>query len=170
MVPLPGSGVQGTSGKPPYPVVPKFGSVVSGYAVWIGVPQLADFSGTSYTHMANPFCIRGLVPGNEIKSYKSRVEDGNHIQFKKSDEEYPLVAYADDCLRHMQQHGLDTVCYIEGAGTDGLGEEKLFTYHSRYFKDAVDTNITDPSRFDDQHARTSLKSPGLESDIELKSS
>ena len=122
--------------------------------VWIGGSPLADFSGTSYSHMATPFCIRGLDPGNEIKSYKSRVEFGNHIKFKKSDEEYPVVAFADDCLRHMQQHGLDTVFYMEGAATDGFGGKELFTYHSRYSKDAVDTHTTDPSRFDDRHART----------------
>ena len=164
--PLPGGGgVQGTSRQPPMkdvsqlqsPVAPKFGGIVGGYAVWIGGPPLADFSGTSYSHMATPFCIRGLDPGNEIKSYKSRVEFGNHIKFKKSDEEYPLVAFADDCLRHMQQHGLDTVFYMEGAATDGFGGKELFTYHSRYSKDAVDTHTTDPSRFDDRHARTALK-------------
>lgn len=94
---------------PPPPLAPKFGGVVRGNAVLIGGPPLADFSGTSYKHMATPFCIRGLDPGNEIKSYKSRVEDGNHIKFKKLDEDYPLVAFADDCLRHMQQHGLDVL-------------------------------------------------------------
>ena len=158
--PLPSGGVQGTSGQPPVinpPVAPKFGGIVGGCAVWIGGPPLADFSGTSYSHMATPFCIRGLDPGNEIKSYKSRVEDGNHIKFKKSDDEYPLVAFADDCLRHMQQHGLDTFFYMEGVATDGTGGKELFTYHSRYSKDAVDTHTTDPSRFSDHHAKTALK-------------
>jgi hypothetical protein len=107
--------------------------------------------------MATPFCIRGLDPGNEIKSYKSRVEDGNHIKFKKLDEDYPLVAFADDCLRHMQQHGLDTVFYMEGVADDGTGGKELFTYHSRYSKDSVDTHTTDSSRFNDHHAKIALK-------------
>ena len=32
------------------PVAPKFGGIVGGYAVWIGGPPLADFSGTSDLH------------------------------------------------------------------------------------------------------------------------
>ena len=41
------------------------------------------------------------------------MNDGNHTKFKKLDEDYPLLAFADDCLRHMQQHGLDTVFVME---------------------------------------------------------
>ena len=159
--PLSSGGVQGTPGQPPVinpPVVaPKFGGILGGYAVWIGGPPLADFCRTSSNNMATPFCIRGLDPGTEIKCYKSRVDDGNHFKFKKSDEEYPLVAFADDCLRHMQQHGLDTVFYMEGVAADGTGGKELFTYHSRYSKDSVDTHTTDPSRFNDYHSKTALK-------------
>ena len=55
--PLPAPG--GTGGTPGtvtasvnVPVAPKFGGIVGGYAVWIGGPPLADFSGTSLACMA----------------------------------------------------------------------------------------------------------------------
>ena len=100
--PPPPNGTSGPSGTATpsanAPIAPKYDGIVGSYAVWIGGLPLADFSETSLAYMASPFCIRDLDPGSEIKSYKTRVNDGNHTKFKKLDEDYPLVAFADNCL------------------------------------------------------------------------
>ena len=87
--------------------------------------------------MASPFCICGLDSRSEIKSYKTRVNDRNHTKFKKLDEDCPLLAFPDDCLRHMHNHGLDTVFCMEGVAADGTAGKELFNHHTRHSQETV---------------------------------
>ena len=85
------------------------------------------------------------------------MNDGNHTKFKKLDEDYSLLAFADDCLRHMQQHGLDTVFYMEGVAINGTGGKELFACHTRCSKEAVDAHVKSPNHFNDDHSKIALK-------------
>ena len=118
------------------------GAYPNGQAVWIGGPPKKDWSGTTRATPLTPLCTRGLDPISEMKGYSRRVLDGNEIKFKRDDPDYNLLAFADDALQHMEQHGMDTVFYVKGANDDGTGGEELFTYHARYTQSQVDEFVT----------------------------
>ena len=128
---------------------PKFGDVYPGDSgvVWIGGPPKEDWSGSTLANPTTPLCIRGLDPVSQQKSYAKRVLEGNSIKFKRDDDDYPLMAFADEALYHMQTHGMDTVFYMKGAqdGDEAVGE-KLFTYHTKYTKGHVDKFVRDALR------------------------
>jgi hypothetical protein len=93
--------------------------------------------------------MRGLDPSSEIKGYAKRVLEGNAIKFKRDDVDYPLLAFADDALRHVQNHGLDSVFFMKGASAQGAEDgEELFTCHTKYSKSDVDAHVARASRFD----------------------
>lgn len=76
-----------------------------------------------------------------MKGYVKRAMDGNAIKFKRDDPTYPLLAFADEALNHMQLHGMDTVFYMKGVSANGAGGEDLFTYHTKYTKTEVHDHI-----------------------------
>ena len=106
-------------------------------------PPLEDYSATALTQPVTPLCIRTDDPTSEIKGYSKRVLEGNAIKFKRNDPEFPLLAFADEALNHMQTHGMDTVFYLKGEDVNGEGAEDLFTYHDKYTKSTVEKFITD---------------------------
>ena len=122
---------------------PKFGGNCPGSTtvVWVGGAPLKDFSGSHNKMPKTPLCIRGLEPSYEMKGHTARVMSGCATKFKRDDPEFPLMAFAAECLNHMESHGLDTVFYLKGVQADGTGGEELFTYHSKYTKSQVDEFI-----------------------------
>ena len=124
-------------------ITPKFGGTYPGSntAVWIGGAPNEAFTGTVNGMPKTPLCIRGLEPSYEMKGYTTRVMSGCATKFKRDDPEFPLMAFAAECLNHMESHGLDTVFYMKGVKSDGTGGEELFTYHTKYTKSQVDRFI-----------------------------
>ena len=102
---------------------------------------MKDFSGSHNKMPKTPLCIRGLEPSYEMKGHTARVMSGCATKFKRDDPEFPLMAFATECLNHMESHGLDTVFYLKGVQANGTGGEELFTYHSKYTKSQVDEFI-----------------------------
>ena len=98
-----------------------------------------------------------LILDLRSRATKTRVNDGNHTKFKKLDEDCPLLAFADNCLRHMQQHGLDTVFHMEGVAADVTSGKELFACHTRCSKEAVDAHVKNPNHFSDDHSKTAPK-------------
>ena len=144
-------GLSATGVVAPMTTPPKFGGQLPGSttAVWVGGKPKADWSGSQRTFPMTPLCARGLDPGSEMKSYTKRVS-GCEVKFKRDDPEFNLLAFADEALRHMEKHGMDTVFYMNGT-------KELFTYHTKFTKDEVDKFIKDsflavgsaPPKFDE---------------------
>ena len=86
-------------------------------------------------------CIRGITAGDDVKGYYRRVMEGNATKFKR-DDEYTLIAFASDALKHMETYGMDSVFYMKGSDVPGDGEE-LFTYHSKYTQTGVSDYVKD---------------------------
>ena len=108
---------------------------------WIGGPPNADFTQLIFGTPATPLCFRGLDTSSEIRGYVKRTE-GLSTKFKRDDPEFPLVAFADEALKHMQQSGMDTVFYMKGMNSQGTGEMELFTYHTQFTKQQVQAHVT----------------------------
>ena len=92
---------------------------------------------------------------------------GNSTMFKRADKDYSLLSFADDALEHMKNHGIDTVFYMEGTAAstppdDTTGAIELFTHHSRYTREevntAVDKRVQDGTF--DSFAKEALKESG----------
>jgi hypothetical protein len=149
-----------TGGKPS----PKFGGMY-GNAVWIGGIPDTTFTKTINANMQSPMCVRSDDPNFNFKLYTKRVEDGIDSKFKRDNAEYTLMSFANDALKHMQKHGMDTVFYMQGATDEaGTGAMELFTYHTRYTKTAVDEFIAKATKpngnFDDVYCKEALHESG----------
>ena len=142
-----GQGQGGQTQAQAAPTKPLFGAV-SGQVVWIGGPPLVDWSNTSSTSPESPLCYRiQNDPESERKGYKARVSDGNATKFKRDDPTYPLMSFLDDCLNHAQQHGWDSVFYMTGVNPNtGEGGQELFTHHSKYTLEDVQTFVREQSQ------------------------
>ena len=84
---------------------------------WIGGPPLRGRLGGAWTGTARsspdtPCCYRPLDPYQQGRTYNKRIE-GNPTKFKRDDPEYSLLAFANDALAHMEEHGMDTYFYLE---------------------------------------------------------
>ena len=163
--PLDNPMTSGSGGNPPpTPKAPKFGGINSYGNPWIGGPPKADWDGTILTAERSPYCSRmtGSAKG-DTHTYQLRTT-GLTTKFKRDDPEFPLLSFADECLRHMERHGMDTVFYVECADANGKGAKELFTYHSMHTKASVDAFIktaTDPfsagGKNFDHHCVTALQ-------------
>ena len=136
--PAPSSASSGTT----LTQAPKWGGIFAGNVVWIGGPPNANFDGSSLMGPATPLCLRNLDASSEIKGFVARTK-GSELKFKRDDPDFTLIAFADEALKHMQLTGMDSVFYLKGADSSGVGAEELFTYHTRYSKHAVDEFIKD---------------------------
>jgi hypothetical protein len=122
------------------PTGPPLGGMIDGTVSWIGGPPNRDFSGPSRVGPSTPLCWRGTDASSAVKGYISRTT-GSVTKFKRDDETYTLLSFADVALKHMVKTGMDTIFFMTGAGADGTGAMELFTYHTRYTKAAVDSFI-----------------------------
>ena len=133
----------GSLGAPALPTLtasaPKLGGSF-GTAFWIGGPPNEGFNGPALMGPPTPLCFRKLDTSSEIKGFVKRTE-GCSTKFKRDDPEFPLVAFADEALKHMQMCGMDTVFHMTGMKPDGTGAKELFSYHTRYTKDEVAAHV-----------------------------
>ena len=125
----------------PNPPAPKFGGLTPYGNPWIGGPPKQNWEGTIWTSEWSPHCSRmtGSAKGDTY-AYQLRTE-GLSTKFKRDDPEFPLLSFADECLRHMEKHGMDTVFCMTCADSIGKGAMELFTHHSRFTKSSVDEFI-----------------------------
>ena len=140
---------------------PKFGGVLpNGKGVWLGGPPNAAYTKSVRVLWSTPLCVRSYDTTVETKTYFKRALEGCPTKFKRDDPDFPLLAFADETLRHMETHGMDTVFHMKGAAADGSGAEELFTYHAKYTRSQVDQFIAEASRpgghFDDVWCQSSL--------------
>lgn len=117
-------------------IAPKLGGI-QGNTVWIGGPPKITFDGPYELGPPTPYCFRGLDCTHESKNYKARVHGLDDTSFKKDDKDYSLQSFADDVLRHMESHGMDTIFYMCGVDSSGEGGLNLFTHHSRFTEESV---------------------------------
>ena len=121
---------------------PKLGGTVDGTIMWIGGPPNEAYDGPYCTKHPTPMCFRGMDALTEAKWFGKRIS-GSETKFKRDDPDFPLVAFADHALHHMQLMGMDTVFYMTGAKADGTGALDLFSYHTRFTKAQVEDHIKD---------------------------
>jgi hypothetical protein len=111
---------------------------------WIGGPPLTardgTWKGTARNSPDTPCCYRSIDPYQQGRSYNKRIE-GNATKFKRDDPEYNLLAFANDALAHMEEHGMDTFFYLEGVGSPLETGKDLFRYHTKYTTSQVDDFI-----------------------------
>jgi hypothetical protein len=143
---------------------PRFGGV-HGSVVWIGGIPDATFSKTFNNKMKSPMCVRSGDPNFNFKLYTKRVQEGTLSKFKRDNTEYSLMSFAHDALKHMEEHGMDSVFYMQGANDEvGTGAMQLFTYHTRFTKATVDELITEAikpnGKFDDFYCKEALQESG----------
>jgi hypothetical protein len=134
------------TGTPPSPssqssgtsiVAPKLGGLI-GETPWIGGPPNESFDGPQNPYPLTPLCRCPKDDKNSGVNYSKRTT-GLETPFKRDDPNFPLLAFADEALAHMQEHGMDTVFYMSG-GDEGEAVE-IFTYHTRYTKSQVEKHI-----------------------------
>ena len=126
---------------------PKLGGTFKDEVVWIGGPPKDDWSGPSFDSPATPLCLRNLDASSEIKGCTKRTAGLVDLKFKRDDSNFSLIAFADAALQHMQQTGMDTVFHMTGVDANGEGAEELFTFHTRFTKQAVIDHVQ--SKIDD---------------------
>jgi hypothetical protein len=100
--PSPSSQSSGTS-----VVAPKLGGLI-GETPWIGGPPNESFDGPQNPYPLTPLCRRPKDDKNSGVNYSKRTT-GLEPPFKRDDPNFPLLAFADEALAHMQEHGMDTV-------------------------------------------------------------
>ena len=125
---------------------PRFGGRIDAKITWVGGPPLSDWSDTSLSEHYSPACMHGIDAKTTVTMYKLRIE-GNDVKFKKGDNDYTLLSFAEDAKEHMKEHGMDTIFYMEGVtlspSGDATGGCELFTSHSKYTKSHVVKFIAD---------------------------
>ena len=127
--PSPTSSQQGT------PTAPTLGGLIED-TPWIGGPPNESFDGPLHPYPLTPLCRRPNDSKTSGVNYSLRT-NGLDPPFKRDDPNFPLLAFADEALSHMQEHGMDTVFYMTG----GKEAVELFTYHTRYTRSQVEKHI-----------------------------
>ena len=125
--------------------MPKFGGLFpnSKSVVWVGGAPNQGWNNSVRSTPLTPMCVRGMDPKTEMSSCCRRVMEGHSVKFKRDDPEFPLLAFADEALKHMETHGMDTVFFMTAADSSGQGGEELFTFHTKFTKGHVDKFIED---------------------------
>ena len=133
-LPTPGESPSGSDSYQPAP--PNLGGVEvrgSYHRVWIGGVPNHSFTGVVSESPESPYCYRETSTKAEVISYDKRTK-GTHRKFKANDESYSLLTFQKDVLKHLREHGLDTVFYMTGSNPTKphLKAREIISSHPRY--------------------------------------
>jgi hypothetical protein len=118
-------------------VMPKVGGIEANIA-WTGGETKAGWAGSNNTVPESPYCYRPAYE-KDTKSYQKRTS-GMNEKFGRDCKKYSVQCFADDVERHLQEHGMDSVFYVEDEDNNW---KSLLHHHSTFTTSEIEEKIED---------------------------